>query len=253
MKITIQFPEKEFQRMLEQFQSLTRKSWPKVLRQQGRLIAVNLAIETQPYGSNRKKTGEIAVARDIGLVFDTYAEVYQQLKAQGDQIAGAFYHTIMANKWRHAERILRACGISTPIGSVKSEIHQSKRDKHGRVRKDTPAAMIVRRAKSIDTYSKRVARRVGFAKSGFATAAKSLGGTRGIPHWAKRGKAPGRVEDHSHASRNPHIFIVNDVSYIKQVCSDASVQKALRIQKEKMMKHIQHVMRHSGKKAGMRV
>ena len=71
MKVTANVDLSGFNAALERYQMATHKSWPEVLRAQGRLLAVNLATETQPWGSDEQglRAGKNAVLRDVGRVF----------------------------------------------------------------------------------------------------------------------------------------------------------------------------------------
>jgi len=254
MQVTMSFPEKEFIELLERFQRETGKSWPDVLKQQGRLIAVNLAFNTQPYGfdDGARDLGRGAVLRDIGIVFSTISKAYDGLKEKSEKAARAFYSAAVTGKIARAQRILQANGVTVPIGTLKAQVHKDRRNRRGRVKgkKDEPS-QIVKNSKSIDTYSKKIQGRVGFGKSGWASCAGVLGGVRGIAHWAKRGKGPGTVDDQSKSINNPHVKLQNNVRYVKLICPDSAVKAAVRIQKEKMEKHIEHVINAAGKKAGM--
>jgi len=67
---------------------------------------------------------------------------------------------------------------------------------------------------------------VGFAKGGFATAAKQLGGVRGIPQFATRHKSPGAgriVENGDKLS----VEMTNNVRYIRQALKPADESIAL--------------------------
>jgi hypothetical protein len=252
MQVTMAFPDREFLAMLERFQRETGKSWPEVLRQQGRLIAVNLAHNTQPYGfgDTAKGLGQKAVMRDVGLVYWSFSRTYEHLREKSVKTARAFYAAASSGNFKRAARILQASGIDTPIGPLKADFHKDRRDRRGHVRGKNPS-LVARSAKTIETYSRKIQNRVGFGKSGWATCASKLGGTRGIANWAKRGKGPGTVEDNSKAFNNPHITMKNEVRYIQYICRQAAVNEATRLQKEKMMKHMEKVVHEAGKKAGM--
>lgn len=254
MQVTMSFPEAELASLLERFQRETGKSWPEVLRQQGRLIAVNLAYNTQPYGFDDKSQalGQKAVMRDIGRVFWSFSKTYEFLKEKSVKAARAFYGAAINGNFKRAAKILQASGIDAPIGTIKSEIHQERRDRRGHVRgKKNHPAVIVKNSNTLETYGKRIEKRVGFGKAGWATCAKALGGTRGIPLWSKRGKAPGSVDDQSHSFNNPHITMKNDVRYISYICTQAAVTNASRMQREKMLKHMEKVVHAAGRKSGL--
>lgn len=246
------FPEAEFNAMLERYQAETGKSWPELLRQQGRLIAVNLALETQPYGFDQaQEMGKGAVLRDIGRIYWSLSEAYQGLKEKSEKAARVFWKAALQKKWDLATRILKSSGIDAPIGKLQEDLHPARRDRRGHVRKNS-LSQVVPDARQIDRYIKKIQNRVGTGKSGWATVANELGGMRGIPHWVKRNKGAGGVDDKSRSFNNPSIGIHNDVPYIANLCKQAAVNKATRMQKEKMEKHIEKVLHFAGRKAGMK-
>lgn len=57
--------------------------------------------------------------------------------------------------------------------------------------KNVSRRLLVAGYSRVEAYANKTARMSGFAKGGFATAARQLGGVRGIPGWATRQKAPG--------------------------------------------------------------
>lgn len=256
MEVWIRFPDEELAALLERFQLETGKSWPDLLRQQGRLIAVNLAHNTQPYGfaDTAKKMGEYAVIRDIGRVFWDSPSAYVALREKSEKAARVCYRALMSGKLALAHRILQANGIDVPIGELQAGLHKSRRNARGHVsaRKNSPSLIVVK-GKQIDKYAKEIQRRVGFGKSGWASCAQSLGGMRGIAQWAKRGRAPGGVNDQSKSLNNPQITLQNNVRYIGKICRQSSINDALRIQREKMEKHMTRVIEAAAKKAGLEV
>jgi hypothetical protein len=57
--------------------------------------------------------------------------------------------------------------------------------------KNVSRRLLVTSYSRVEAYANKTVRKSGFAKGGFATAARQLGGVRGIPGWATRQKAPG--------------------------------------------------------------
>lgn len=255
MQVTVQFPEAEFNAMLERFTAATGRSWRDVLRQQGRLLAVNLAFETQPYGDTKgRQQGEGAVMRDVGLVFASLAEAFLMVQEKNEKAARVFWRACQHGKWQLAQSILRSVGIDIPMGqAVDPAIHRGQLDRRGRVRsRKAPPAQIVINGKTIDRYVKLLKKRVGNGASGWAAVANDLGGMRGIPQWKKRGRKQGRAQDNSRSLNNPGILLENAVPYIGNLCNASAVKRATRMQKEKMEKHVEHVTRAAARKAGMR-
>lgn len=257
MKVTAEVELGGFNRAMEEYEKAVNKSWPEILRQQGRLLAVNLATETQPWGSSgeAQRVGKNAVLRDVGRVFAASNGMYERLKEKSLQVARAYWSCMNVGRQDRAERILQANGIDA-VHAKKPDpsLHIARRDKRGHVRakKNQFPAAIIFEARKITTYANQVARRVGTGKAGWAQCAEELGGARGIPQWAKKNRSSsvGGVEDKSSSFNNPSITIENRVRYIANLCSKSAISRAVRIQREKMEKHIERVLEHCKKQAG---
>lgn len=229
-----------FQAALERYARESGKEWGEVIVQQARLLAVNLAFQTQPFGDAGKLTGEKAVSRDLALVYAFANDVYAALNRTDEAAAKGFWKAAQRKDWREAQRILSASASqwrNVEIGPFKAEHHRQSRGRRGRVNRHVPA-QIVTDPKTAAKYVKTKLRMVGFSKAGWASAAASLtGNTRGIPQWVTRhkGKAPGSAENRSKAPIDAHVVLHNDVSYIRETCPPAQRAKALQYQRGKML------------------
>jgi hypothetical protein len=254
VKVTADVDLKGFNRALEEYQQAVGKSWPEVLRQQGRLLAVNLATETQPWGdsSDGFEVGKKAVMRDVGRVFASGSVIYDQLMMKSRAQASAYWMLMNRGQVNDAERILVANGIDVKhIKRPDHAMHKARIDRRGHVyqgKRFRPSA-IVFDEKSIESYGRKISKNVGTGKAGWAQCAEELGGARGIPQWAKRNRSPGvgGVIDNSSSFNNPSVTLENRVSYIGTICKQSAISKALSIQKEKMIAHIKRVLEHHAK------
>ena len=100
-----------------------------------------------------------------------------------------------------------------------------------------------------DKYVRTASKKVGFGKSGWATVARTLGGTRGIPGWVSRNKGPGAVQDMTGDRDNPRIVMSNSVRYINLILRQSEINKALMFQQERMQKAIQIKLREAKRAA----
>ena len=95
-----------------------------------------------------------------------------------------------------------------PVGRLDPKLHkESRTGPQANVTRKEPAQIVTSR-KALDTYIKRIQKRVGFAKGTWIKAAKAIGGrVRGAAQWATRHrKAPGEChgEDRQQAVGHPH-------------------------------------------------
>ncbi|NBW10136.1 MAG: hypothetical protein EBR82_19120 [Caulobacteraceae bacterium] len=79
-----------------------------------------------------------------------------------------------------------------------------------------------------EAYEKHILSRVGWAKSGWMTAASSVSGAKGTtqaPKWMRQ-NAPGNANDLTNDEENPTYFLNNEVPYVSEIFSGYQVAKA---------------------------
>jgi hypothetical protein len=87
---------------------------------------------------------------------------------------------------------------------------------------------VVQTTRDLNKYIKDEMKLVGFGKDGWGSCAKILGGTRGLPQWVTRQKAPATViEDHN--SENPTVTMVNEVNYAQDILDPSEKREAVDI------------------------
>ena len=247
----------KFGEQLLRYQALFGKSTADILRQQCRLIAVNLATNTQPYGldDNARLIGQKAVLRDVGKVYRSADKVFAEIARQGDDRAKAWYKAVKHGDAATAQRILREVGMSSiagvPCGPFDDgKIHAANRNRRGRVSREGPLFIVSNPAKLV-AYQKKIVTHVGAAKSSWAACASQLGGTRGIPLWARKNKAHGRVQDLSGRPDDPRIIMSSQVDYMGQALPEAGRRSAVEIQRRKMETSIRKALEAAERRAGL--
>ncbi|MGA3170365.1 MAG: hypothetical protein ABSE62_05070 [Chthoniobacteraceae bacterium] len=259
-----------FDAALHQLARETGKSFGAVVRQNARLICVNLAMQTQPFGLNQqaKKKGEGAIHRDlVGGRGAAWEGIFMPLSPW--IVANVFEGMNADRLWVTAkgdvfgmEKFLFKPDAS--FGEMSAH-HQKYRDSRGRVTTAGKRTRDIGRWKFIDkmgvkrrnfvSYFMKVRKRVGIAKGGWAAAAAAVGGTRGMPAWVTGHKSTraGGATDNSGSINNPHVILHNHVPYINRVLSQVEVAEALRYQRQKMEISIAHVVAYNARKAGFHV
>lgn len=248
---------RRFEAALRNLARETGRSFGEVVNQNARLIAVNLAYQTQPFGNSSasRKQGEGAVMRDIGKVYRTASSVYAEIKDQSEKTAKGWYKAVKAGEFTQAEAILRKVSIAdrnAAIGKFDDSLHIKSRNRRGRVSRHR-IALITPDAKELKTYAKQVASRVGYAKAGWIAAGLQLGKLSRVPAWLKKvtaGQGSGTMKGRA---VNPEAELHNFVQYLTNILNTGSVATALRVQREKMEKHIKYAVSNSARKAGLRV
>lgn len=254
-QITVAIRDEKLSRLINRFAVYRNKTVPEIVRAQARLVAVNLAHNTQPYGSDdaARFKGTNAVRNDLGRVFIGATRVFQIVQNAPEnkvsQWLGRAVEDQNIEDIKKAWLILSGREIAASRHVVPSW-HKDQRNRRGRVKR-TAKPMIVTMQSSIDSYSRKKEKLVGFGKSGWAAAAKLLGGTRGIPGWVSRNKGPGGATDKTRGQTNtPHVILHNRVTYVSMILPDSEIRKAINLQKDKMILAIEHGITAEKKAAG---
>lgn len=277
-KITID--DRELQQALLRFYKT--KTPAQVLRAQARLMAVNLAFQTQPFGGSKaiggqqdsaKAQGEGAVARDIRKVIRTPSDVYQEIEKQGIGAGRAFIAMIKKGDFDLAKNLLirlRVPGLmQAQVGDMSGMFHKSARKpipKRPRIEKRQEPLLITDQRAKLKSYVREVQKRVGIAKGGWAACAMQLGGTQGrmetnvggvqqqaVPAWVKRhagNRAAGTVVDQSENFLNGRINMINHVPWVSNCLSNQQAQQAIDIQAEKMRRALDYAYQADLKAVG---
>ena len=223
-----------------------------VLKRLGRLEAVSFARSTQPYTSGNdfessRKVGQGAVARDIRRIFKTGGDVYAEIRATGDKpLASAFYIAYQGNKLKGkkgAEALMQKS--STKYKTLKIErkinasLHKESRDGRGRVARNRLPKQVVAGDKALEGYIAKKQKMVGLAKSGWASAAREMGGAKDIPSWAKRWTNTGSATDKTGGTNMQSVIIESKVKYASQSLPAGEEEKALRIAAGRLRESLQ--------------
>lgn len=253
--------------MLARFGEVTGKSMPQLVRAHARIACVELANRTQPFtggGKNGKEVlerGTKYLRKDLLKVTKDRASLEE--KANNIHDAGL-------QKYLRAAIIsgdqLNIAGALVKVGTIKSiidfrpvsgpsemgEIHKNRRSRRtGHALSTRPIYHYA--AKGIDGYVKTIAKRLGYAKSGWAECARKIGGikgdgARGIPAFAKRHKGNNaEVDDKTTSKANPHFTMTNTTFWTSKLLSERKQQEALNIAREKMIKAMNKVFRYVAK------
>lgn len=289
MSTFMQIDDREFKAALLRFYASQKKSWPEVIKSQARLICVNLAFQTAPYGkdksvrdkSQRTVKGEIGrVYKEVGTIaFDvknsgkTFStsdwkqrgigratgEITTSSKAATSaQAAAAFVRLMRAGQYDKASELLKSLNLHpfqyARVGRFDGGLEHKKARFGGRqkVPKNQLPRLGATNFNNIRSYINKIKERVGIAKGGWAACAARLGGFRDIPAWVynqAKQRSLGGVEDFT-AGKNPHVIMTNSVPWIDKCLSQGQMQKAIDIQKQKMIDAIGQSMTRSARAMG---
>jgi hypothetical protein len=184
----LQMLNREMNRLAEQ----TGKTLKEVLIPQARLFCADLAFWTRPMGkgSGDNKENMEKVHIRIQQVYPPVGRIVNLLKSKNEGVAGKFAGLITARQYAKAKAITDRYlpDLNLAIGAFDGgQLHRAQSEQ-----KKVTRRLLVPGYTRVTAYANQTARKVGFAKGGFATAARQLGGVRGIPGFATRQKAPGK-------------------------------------------------------------
>jgi hypothetical protein len=248
----------DFSYQLKRYALANKISFAKAIKRQGRLVALNLAFQTQPLGFDDKARaqGEHAALNSISLVYKPTKYTQGIIKhsslpkgksptQNAEQAARAFAKHVLKGQNDAAFTILQRLHIPKYHDTVVKPMDGGsahKASRYGarrRVPRNTFVKVSVPREAQIDSYIKQITQRVGIAKAGWAHCAKQIEGTRDIPQWVTRhaGKrATGSVVDNSEASADEqYVTMTNQVPWIDKCLNAGQIQRALDMQREKMI------------------
>lgn len=204
-----------------------------------------------------RELGRAAVQRDVNRVYLAPTSTFKYIRDEfGMQQARAFYKLLKEGALTAASELLKKLGIAAGnlevIGWDDGERHGKRRNRRGRISKSTVPA-IVPNAQPLRAYIRTVMKRVGWAKSGWISAAKQIPnakGMSGVPQWMKQ-PAPGRGIDRTQGD-DPFIILYNDVGYIEGLIPQRYISGAQANFEESLAKEVEKVTEFLRRKHGAR-
>lgn len=225
-----------------------KNSVPGFLRQEARLVAVSLAFQTQPFGDNAtsRAVGMAAVDRDIYRVYATPGMVFNDISDAGAQ--SGFWKAVKTSAWDRAQKICsRASARFKSIVFQQfdgGQQHRQLRNNQGRIPPSQKPIMVVKNPEAVKSYVLAEQKKVGFGKGGWASCARALGGTRGIPGWVSRQDAPGMVIENYRSSKSS-VAMTNLVPYASEIISESGIRDAIAIAQDRLRKSVAAAFRRS--------
>lgn len=250
-----------FNKAIETLHREDKRTVPQLLRDQGRLLGVDLAYNTHPIGKGveAKRQGEMAVTRDIMRAYITEKEVFEVVKNHTEiGPAKAFYKMMKAGNYNGASEILDRLGIKIQADSVGpwdgGETHRKLRNAKGAVpKRKSKFGRMIPNTQEMAPYIREIKKRVGYSKAGYAAGAAQLGTLRSFPGWVKRHAhgSKGGAEDKSRDSKDPYVSVYNGVPWIKNVTFPEGIARAMNYRIGKIESQASMMMHANLKKAGL--
>lgn len=255
--------DRAFSDSLRRYALAMKMSFAEAILRQARLVAVNLAHQTQPFGSSdaARQSGEGAVQTEIDRVYDPMPLVADAVGRSGrtftgiqrvktaPQAAAAFVRLVRTGQFDKAKELLNSLRIepyfSTDVGpfDAGAEHQRARFGARRKVSKNTFTKLAPTNPARLKPYVNKIVQRVGTAKAGWASCAQQLGGWRGIPGWVTRHARKtvlGEVYDATGGQgTRQFVRMTNRVPWIDKCLNAGQIQRALDIQRGKMVNAIQ--------------
>ena len=264
----MKFESKGLKNILDQYAELREQTIPDAVVAASRLLCVELARRTQPFGDkdDAKKAGEKAITRDLlgrggggsvraGLFsghdftpdmgFEWYATGPNvRLFISKDGFAYGtdktyFKESVSQGELRSIHKSKFVNGKMSSAGGRDRSIGRWKFIEKWFVPKE-----------ALNDYVDSQILKVGWAKAAWAACARELrkvtsgSATRGIPSWVTRHDSPNSdVVDNSRNLSNPNVTLINATKYASQVLPASEVQNAKNIVIGKMIMQMKNILK----------
>ena len=247
----MKFESKGLQNILDQYAELREQTIPDAVVAASRLLCVELARRTQPFGDKdeAKKNGEKAITRDLrgrGGGGTVRAGIFGTADFEKDE--GFAWYAKGPNVRLFITKDGKVYGTDKSFfrpdateGDMR-KFHKSKFVK-GKMSSAGGRDRSIGRWKfiekmfvdktTLDNYVDSQIKKVGWVKAAWAACARELrkvtsgSAARGIPSWVTRHDSPNSdVVDNSRNLSNPSVTLINATSYASQVLPASEVQNA---------------------------
>jgi hypothetical protein len=262
------FDATKFEEIMKDYAEIVEKTIPDAVALSARLLCVELARRTQPFGNseNVKKTGEKAIVRDLlgrGGSGTTRAGLFMGSNASEDE--GFKYYAEGPNVRLFISKDGHAYGTDKTFFRPDAS-HQEMRTFHkgkfvnGKMSSAGSRTRDVGRWKFVEkmvvgkdtlkAYVDKQILKVGWVKSAWAACANELPSvisgraTREIPAWVTRHDSPNSdVVNLLSDKKNPRVRMTNHTSYASQVCPPGEQLKASQVVVAKMKKQMNIILK----------
>jgi hypothetical protein len=240
---------RKFQRTLQALADTTDRPVEEVLRQQGRLLAKDLAHWIMPAGLSPSigRSFQDSIKASISRFYKPVGWLHTEvLKRHGEGAADSIVRLIRTGKNSEAQRLLNSrLRIDHPgailVGPFDGgTLHRRHRWRRG-TRRHT--ILIVTRFPEAAAYIRKVSKRAGLAKGALANAGRQLDGkSPGIPAWIRRHtSAPGR----GHLSRHKDGFtgfLESLLPYARQALPLSHEIRAMDVREETAARQLKRIV-----------
>jgi hypothetical protein len=203
------------------FAMTSKKTAAEVMKDQARLLFVEVAKITPPYGggasTGRKAEaqGKTAVSRDIYSLYGTRSDAYDAIASRNAGAAQAFWRHLGSNNEALANEILKDVtgkSLGKFDGGALHKRTAGGKKRRARARRET--VFYVSNAEALAAYVREQKAHVWWLASGWGDALRTLGAK--LPYGVDKQDSPGRLKVEINDQRIV-ITMVNQVSFGREV------------------------------------
>jgi hypothetical protein len=254
------FTATKLENILDDYAKIREQTIPDAVVANARLLCVELARRTQPFGADNKAklAGEGRTEKDIGKIIKTGERLIAMSKrVNAEKIRGRLLSLVSGGRFDVVERIFSNIGFLKTWGGMEiisgdaiNSIHQAARSSTTGRTKSRGTKLTIAKQGELDSYIAGVIKRVGLTKAGWAECAKQLpqvvqgSMTRGIPRWVTRNSGSGSVQDNSRNASNPYVQLTNSTPWASQVIPESEIASAKAVVITKMIQQMKRILKY---------
>jgi hypothetical protein len=257
------FTATKLENILDDYAKIREQTIPDAVVANARLLCVELARRTQPFGADNKAklAGEGRTEKDIGKIIKTEEQLTQMAsRVNAEKIRGRLLSLVSGGRFDVVEKIFSNIGFLKTWGGMEiisggaiKSTHQSARSSTTGRTKSRGTKLTIAKQGELDSYIAGVIKRVGLSKAGWAECAKQLpqvvqgSMTRGIPGWVTRQSGSGSVQDRSRNASNPSVQLTNSTPWASQVIPESEITSAKAVVITKMIQQMKRILKYREK------
>jgi hypothetical protein len=248
------FDATKFEEIMKDYAEIVEKTIPDAVALSARLLCVELARRTQPFG-NKAESGIGRTTKDIQKIIKDDSHITEMIGAVGNDKIKARLNTLLAAKRYDVLKIVFSnIGFLNKWGGMEitsnyATVHQANRNaRTGRTKARGSQLYIA--ASDLQPYIDGVVKRVGIAKSGWARCAEQLpqvisgSMTRGIPSWVSdQSKSNGSITNNLDSATNPRVTLTNSTPWASQILPPGEQVNATSIVVSKMKAQMNRILK----------
>lgn len=257
------FTATKLENILTDYAQIREQTIPDAVVANARLLCVELARRTQPFGDDNKAraAGEGRTTKDIGKIIKTEDQLTQMAsRVNAEKIRGRLLSLVSGGRFDVVEKIFSNIGFLKTWGgmeiisggAIKSTHKGARNSTTGRT-KSRGTKLTIAKQGELDSYIAGVIKRVGLSKAGWAECAKQLpqvvqgSMTRGIPGWVTRNTGSGSVQDRSRNLKNPSVKLTNTTPWADRVIPEKEFERAKAVVIVKALEQMKRILKYREK------